>query len=530
MKKFDLLLVLLFLLTGILQKTHAIGSFQKMYQTPFSYASVYSAQCPDSGYVIATSIPDTIQVGINNIQIKRTDYSGNLLWSKIIGTSNNDIVSNILVDAVGGIFLVGQTDSTGQLNSEDMFVMKLDSGGSMQWSVAVGGFSQEYVTGACLSQDSGIIITGPTLSFGSSLYNYYVVKLNRNGQKIWSRVVEGGTSYSPVVKPTYDGGYVLFGSTDTYGSFYPNMLLVKMNNLGVPQWSKTYDFNSEDWGKDIAETPDHNFFLLGVTRDGDDATVFKVDSIGNMLWAEIISVATWDIRLYNIESNPDNGCTISGEINGTPTLTDMLLLRIDTDGTVLWSNSFGGVNDDLCSSFIRLHDNSYLVTGLSMSSFAIPGIYQVKTDENGTTTCYSNVVDLLTNSLSNFTIDTSYTSLAPVDFLRTVNTNTISASGNEFAICLDTRIENISAKTCEVNVFPNPSDHKFTVDLKFVSGNKTIRISDSKGKLIEEHNTGNDTFSIDTENWNPGIFFVTVISDTYATTVKVVLSGSSGQN
>jgi hypothetical protein len=165
------------------------------------------------------------------------DSSGNVVWTKTIGGSNSDVATSIIQSSDGGYVVAGYTLSFGA--GGDMYVVKLDSGGNVQWTKTIGGGGGDIATSIIQSSDGGYVVAGYTGSFGAGLYDFYVVKLDSGGNVLWTKTI-GGSFYDGAnsIIQSSDGGYVVAGYTQSFGAGLYDFYVVKTGPLGDTCWSQ----------------------------------------------------------------------------------------------------------------------------------------------------------------------------------------------------------------------------------------------------------------------------------------------------
>ena len=130
--------------------------------------------------------------------------------------------------------------------------------------------------------DGGFVFAGATGSFGLGYYDMYLVKTDADGWIDWDYTY-GGTyddrAYS--VCPTADGGYVLAGTTESFGAGMIDIFVVKTDLMGEKLWDKTFGGSKADYGYMILEESSREYFLVGhsysYSAGGSDIYVMKID-------------------------------------------------------------------------------------------------------------------------------------------------------------------------------------------------------------------------------------------------------------
>jgi hypothetical protein len=182
------------------------------------------------------------------------------------GQSGNDYGYYAVQTGDGGYALVGGTDSYGS-GLADVYFVKIDSSGSMQWNKTYGGANDDFGRSLVRTTDGGYALAGYTTSFGFGSYDVYLVKTDVNGNFFWNKTFGGPNDdrgYSIV--QTADAGYAIAGHTGSFGAGgVSDVYLVKIDALGNLQWSRTYGGTGYDIGYSFVLTADGGYAIAGST-------------------------------------------------------------------------------------------------------------------------------------------------------------------------------------------------------------------------------------------------------------------------
>jgi hypothetical protein len=159
----------------------------------------------------------------------KLDSSGNVVWTKTIGGSSRDEAYSIVQSSDGGYVVAGYTRSFGA-GEDDFYVVKLDSSGNVVWTKTIGGSSYDYAYSITQTSDGGYIVAGRTESFGAGYWSIYLVKLDSGGNVQWTKTIGGSDrdGASSIIQSS-DGGYVVAGHTWSFGAGGVDFYLVKMD-------------------------------------------------------------------------------------------------------------------------------------------------------------------------------------------------------------------------------------------------------------------------------------------------------------
>jgi len=320
-----------------LLKTDAMGNVEwdKQYGIyPYENLGQYIIQTSDGGYMIAGFIGYTYHI---DAYLLKTDSEGNLTWTRILGHFDYyDNSLSVQQTTDGGYIVTGWTGSYGA-GSSDAWLIKLDSDGCDEWNKTFGGSGLDGADCVKQTSDGGFIITGKTFSFDSGGNgDAWLIKTDMDGSEIWNKSYGGHfLDEGKSVLQTSDGGYVLTGSTYSFGVGDHDAWLIKTDSNGNEIWNKTYGGSLWDQGKSVVQTTDGGYFITGDYTDpvqGDlELYMVKTDSEGVEEWNYIIehdSKGITDSGSYGIQTN-DGGYIVTGETGEyNLALIDLFLIKL----------------------------------------------------------------------------------------------------------------------------------------------------------------------------------------------------------
>jgi len=319
------------------------------------------------------------------------------LWSRTFGGTNEDQCRSVRQTSDGGYVLAGLTYSfgVGTPTYSNMWLLKTDANGDSLWSRTFGGTFSDQCLSAQQTSDAGYVLAGTTISFGAGGSDFWLVKTDGNGDSVWSRTF-GGTNDDLCwsVQQTSDGGYALAGYTHSFGVGDDDFWLVKTDANGDSLWSRTFGGTSTDRCTSVQQTSDGGYVLGGYTYSfgtgSCDFWLVKTDTSGDSLWSRTFGGTSGDYYGL-VEQTSDGGYILAGHTysfgEGTPTYTNSWLVKTDANGDTLWSRAFGGTRSDYCYSVKQTSDGGYASVGSTYSfGWGTPtysNFWLVKTHANG---------------------------------------------------------------------------------------------------------------------------------------------------
>jgi len=370
--------------------------FCKAMGGPYIEVGASLIQTSDGGYAIAgfTSSPGVEEI---DVYVVKLDANGNLQWTKTIGGPWNEEGSSLIQTSDGGYAIAGRTESFGA-GDYDVYVVKLDAHGNLQWTKTIGGPNYEEGRSLIQTADGGYAIAGYTTSFGAGEADVYVVKLDANGNLQWTKTIGGKNDdegFSLI--QTADGGYAIAGYTtagyiEYSGAGESDVYVVKLDAHGNLQWTKTIRGKGWDVGRSLIQTSDGGYAIAGATisfgAGGVDVYVVKLDAKGNLQWTKTIGGENEDWG-YSLIQTSDGGYAIAGETNSFGAGDyDVYVVKLDAKGNLQWTKTIGGPDYESGTSLIQTSDGGYAIAGKTISFGAgETDVYVVKLDKNGNACC-----------------------------------------------------------------------------------------------------------------------------------------------
>ncbi len=285
----------------------------------------------DNGYAIL-GYSNSFGSGSSDVYLIKTDHIGNPIWSKTYGGLNDDKGWDIKQTSDGGYIIVGVTLSYG-IGTGNIYLIKTDETGDAIWTKTFGGAAFSTGYSVIQTNDGGFILSGFDMSESK---NMVIIKTNTNGDMVWEKKYEfrGGSSYGTDIIQTSDGGFAILGTHIESGN-YSDIILLKVNNNGDSVFSKIYGGANNEAGADIFQTTDNGFIIAGLTQSygagGKDVYLIKTNENGIVQWSKTFG-GVGDDWSGSVQQTSDNGYIITGYTKSFSNYYDVYLIKTDYNG------------------------------------------------------------------------------------------------------------------------------------------------------------------------------------------------------
>jgi len=324
------------------------------------YDWAYSVvQTSDGGYLVA-GLTSSFGAGQSDVWLVKTDSAGNMEWNKTYGGAGHDGALSVQKTSDGGYIVAGYSFSFGVGGSNDFWLVKTDANGNTQWSKTYGGTLYDKAWSVQQTTDSGYIVAGVTESFGGGVGDFWLLKTDSSGNKQWDRTF-GGERYEEAksVQQTSDGGFIIAGWKRIYS--YTDFWLVKTDASGNLEWDRIYGGLYDDEAWSVQQTIDGGYIVAGhmdTWYSGVLSWLVKTDPVGNMQWNQTY---TGD-RAFSVQQTSDGGYIFAGRAG-----SDFLLVKTDSAGKTQWIKTYGGSGVDEARCVKQTSDRGYVVAGFTSS-------------------------------------------------------------------------------------------------------------------------------------------------------------------
>jgi len=556
----------------------------------------------DGGYILGGSTEShngDVQSGnfqSRDIWIIKIDTEGEIQWEKTYGGTLRDTfcVVNPLADGgyiIGAISKSNDGDvQSGNLGRNDVWIFKIDSLRNIVWEQSYGGDHEDMIKSIESRTDGGYVFAGNTRSGRAAIHygdggrhDYWIVKVDDDGLMEWERTY--GSEHNEILGSfckSPEGGYLLCGyRKPLYDD--EELWIVKVDLNGNVEWEKTFGGSMYDNVLSAICNSTGDFVLGGITvsNDGDiqsgnhgglDIWMIKIGSDGKLLWEKTFG-GSGDDNLYSITNDSKGGLLLGGATysndgdvqSGNHGDFDFWIVNLDTSGEILWEKTFGGSSFDFPHCIVSVSQNDFIIGGITESNdgdiqsgnhgendiwllkAGLPYDIEAPTTPTGLVATNIDIssFDLLwDHSIDNIAIagykvfvddaligTTSNNSYSLIDLTSgaaySVSVSAFDEAGNESsksnAIQVATLETSISMNDIkgELKIHPNP-----TIDLLSIETNEmvnySIKITSLNGQLLISEEVSGPIHTVDLSSFQNGIYVITVRSEDFVITRKVV--------
>ncbi|GBD97086.1 MAG TPA: choice-of-anchor D domain-containing protein [Nitrospirae bacterium] len=427
----------------------------------------------DNGFIVAGEL-------YSDSWIFKLDAAGVIQWQKTYDYNYYyEEAKSVQQTTDGGYIVAGDLQTSSYTYYARVF--KLDANGNIQWQNIYGSSSFDDFAREIYQTADGYVLLGTTYSYGAGSGDFWLLKLDTNGNILWQKTYGGsGGEEAYSLGITTDGGYIVAGYTSTFGAGGADFLIIKLDGTGNVQWQKSYGGGSQDVAHSIQQTADSGFIVAGETYSygsgSSDFFILKLDANGLVTWQKAFGTSNGDIA-YSVIQVADGGYVVAGETYSFISYEhDALMLKLDLNGNIVWQKDYGENNyndDDSIYSLLELTSNEIIATGKS-TSFSTANSWALKLDSSGNlNTCSTigtpSVATVNSSVFVTNTVGTVQTSSAsPITDAQT----TINADAITYDVCY------ADVSIPEIFVYPSSIDFGY-VNLSPSSSVRKVRVRNS---------------------------------------------------
>lgn len=456
--------------------------------------------------------------------IKKTIDDGFIIHietSSTIGTGNIDSFCN-------------------DISKREIFIKYNQNATVIEWSKCYGFSGDSFLLHIFPKPDKSVVLGG--LFNSTAGWGWLITKQDAAGNTIWQRnYSKGFGSLLNAMMPTNDGGYIMMGEshrTDTnvlthYGSWSTfDIWLLKVDSNGYKVWSRVIGGTEHESGAALVPGPDNGFYVVGGTGSydydctgnpgGGSAYLVRLNDTGGIMWHRCMGGSSHDAATAAC-SNGSGGVIMA--VNTSSSDHDVVnyhgggdywVVEVDTLGNIVWSNCYGTANTEVPLAICKATDGSVWINGFNYENY--DDVYLVHTDSSG------NLLHEMVMSSNDKDRGQIVYPLADGTVLvggsYYLSNGTFSTLHNHGLVDLFLAVfapwtANITdSKKNKFSVYPNPTQNTLHISSSIRLSNYVISITDTQGRTIKSINIKSNTFetTIDVGDLDNGNYMI-IVSD-----------------
>ena len=333
----------------------------------------------------------------------------NVYFIETIGGSKNDAFNAITKTIDGGYIAAGYTQSNdGDIISKanisfDFLASKFSAENTLEWQKTFGGSEDDKALDIIQTLGGDFIILGSSessdldVSENAGSKDFWLVKLSNKGILLWEKSFGfSGIDYGTTLLETKEGGFLITGVLDVTASNGQgnakstatkhsggDYWAIKTDHTGTLEWSRFFGGSFTEVPSGVLETDAHNFIIVGSSDSNDfnisnskgsyDFWIIKISTEGTLLWEKSFGGSEIDEAKAITRTNDGNfiivGDTRSADKNVSKNngAADIWVLKVSSEGNILWEKTIGGANFDAARAIYKTQDNGFLIAGSSRS-------------------------------------------------------------------------------------------------------------------------------------------------------------------
>ena len=369
-----------------------VSAFEKTFGGRKFDESFSVRQTNDGGYILA-GVTEPFGSRDENVYLVKLDEFGVKEWERTFGGEKSDKAYSVLQADDGGYVIAGETESKGS-GGVDVYLIKVDSSGKAEWEKTFGGSMSDRVFSITHTRSGGYVVAGYTTSKGAGGNDVYVIKLDERGNLEWEKTFGGkGNEVAHSISVTDDGGFIVAGYSaglkeDDFGQNTCNIYVIKIDSVGEQEWCKTFGsrrYDEEAWS--VLQNADGDFIVAGMKGVVKQSIyLVKIGRNGVKKWERTYSIDE-NSKSYSLALMNDGKYVVAGTVQRffsereiTP--SDAFLLKLSSVGRILSLKRFGGNEYDLFRSVATTRDGGLVMAGGTASKGAGEmDVYVVKLNE-----------------------------------------------------------------------------------------------------------------------------------------------------
>ena len=339
---------------------------------------------PGCTYTVCSTDGKTMLINI--------DEFGNTIWTRTYSEISGNHTGKSVNHTADGGYIIGAGQNS---------IIKADSLGEMEWFKKLSYSATHYVEDAIQTSDGDYMVVGgvggdPGTGGHGQKGQAFIVRMSEGGSIQWVR--RYGISNTPMdnfygIVQADDGGFVVVGEKlqDRNFEFYDHYWILKIDGNGNIEWENELGSNYWDEAMDIAKLSDDNYVVTGkksLSTSNLNIWIMRIASDGSILWQSNFGNSNYDTGISITVNDAENMVVTAGYTRSSGTAPwQYKIVAVDaSNGQLVWNKLYGGGQDDKAYGVVSSYDQGFAVVGVSRSFGSDYVNWLVKTDPDGNLT------------------------------------------------------------------------------------------------------------------------------------------------
>lgn len=290
-------------------------------------------------------------------------------WTQTFGGDGWDEANSCLETRTGDYMVAGFA----RQQDQHMFAVKMYKDSRGRWGKTFTDFFASSANSIVQTFDGYVVIAGYSVKKREFQSDLLVMKTDTSGNILWMKNFgKDGDEQGLKIIECKDHGYAIAGFSTSNYDVEPNWYILKLDQDGNLLWDKDYGGSGDDKATGIAETYDNGLVITGYfgTQGGGRKTMslLKLDQYGNDEWTQMYDINNWS-QGSSVIASMDSMIYVAGSTRMSPILDyDALLVKCNMSGDTIWTRTIGDENWQEATGLIETYDEAFVMCGFSMSN------------------------------------------------------------------------------------------------------------------------------------------------------------------
>ena len=475
---------------------------------------------PSGGLTICFEAGDHSGPSGSDIALVSFNDQGDTLWTRTYGRSFDETCFHLLVTIDGGYLLTGSTTTSAtDFPPENIYLIRTDSVGDTLWTRSYAHFIRNTGWSAFECDDGGFVVVGSSdqwINYGG----LYIIKIDTQGNLLWSKF------YDYFFPPDFESTVSVRCATQaSNGDFFvagsligsSEAFLAKFDSDGNLLWARETD--SIQYIEQLESTPDGGLIISGSYNA--NPLLVRLDSVGLPIWSKAYDGVAYGGVIASIQTSDGGLAVVAQTIDWAPESSDVYFLKTDSEGEVLFSRTFGDTLWDAGRGIVEADDGGYFIVAFTTSfGFGFP-MAVIKTHSSGNTDCHQHNDTTVAVDVQ-LTWDTMELQLYPSVTEQYPSACSIRSGTTVLDLC-SVGVNEASPSSIAIHVFPNPTRGGFIVSIASGHAGSEIGVFNALGERVYSAKVLQPETRIDLTPFPRGMYLVKVSTGRSAVVEKVVL-------